>query len=103
MTPEEAATVPPLKRRRRNRTSAVVEKITFTCHHAGNYSSKHSENIPAARLRMNTKASVKCSCSSRIVLTEMEGGECQAMYYWRHEGHGESSILLESRSVPDEV
>jgi hypothetical protein len=94
MTPEEAANVPPLKRRRRNRTSAVVEKVTFTCHHAGNYSSKHSDEIPVARLRMNTKASVKCSCSSRIVLTEMEGGECQAMYYWKHEGHGESSLFF---------
>ena len=38
---------------------------------------------------MNTKQSVKCSCSSRIVLTEVEGGECQVMYYWKHEGHGE--------------
>lgn len=37
---------------------------------------------------MNTKQSVKCSCSSRIVLTEVEGGECQVMYYWKHEGHG---------------
>ena len=90
MTPEEAAAVAPLKRRRRNRTSAVIEKITYTCHHAGNYASKHSEHLPLTKLRMNTKQSVKCSCSSRIVLTEVEGGECQVMYYWKHEGHGKS-------------
>jgi hypothetical protein len=30
-------------------------------------------------------------------LTEVEGGECQVMYYWKHEGHGELAI---ARVVP---
>ena len=92
MDPDQQAVAPPLKRRRRNRTSAVKEKVTYTCHHAGTYSPKHSEDLPATKLRLNTKQSVKCSCSSRIVLTEIESGECQVMYYWRHEGHGKCCV-----------
>ena len=88
MSPEEAASVPPLKKRRRNRTSPILEKITYTCHHAGSYESKHSTSLPQAKLRLNTKKSVKCNCNSRIVLTEMQDGECRAAYFWKHQGHG---------------
>lgn len=35
MDPEEAAKQPPIKKRQRNRTSMVVSKTTYTCHHAG--------------------------------------------------------------------
>lgn len=88
MTPEEAASTPPLKRRRRIRTSAIIEKITYTCHHAGKYSSKHSATLPQTKLRLNTKKSVKCDCTSRIVLNEMDSGICKVVYFWRHERHG---------------
>ena len=97
MTPKEAATAPPLKKRRRLRTSPIQEKITYTCHHAGSYESKHSTSLPQEKLRMNTKKSVKCKCNSRIVLTEMQNGECKAVYFWKHEGHGEYSDPLGDR------
>ncbi|WVF73016.1 hypothetical protein IAT40_007834 [Kwoniella sp. CBS 6097] len=87
MTPEERAAAPPLKTRRRNRVSPVVEKVTFTCHHAGSYESKHSSTLPKEKLRLNTKTSVKCACASRVVLSEMNGGECKVVYHWKHEGH----------------
>ncbi|OCF38142.1 hypothetical protein I316_00366 [Kwoniella heveanensis BCC8398] len=87
MTPEERAAAHPLKTRRRNRVSPVVEKVTFTCHHAGNYESKHSTTLPKEKLRLNTKKSVKCACASRVVLSEMNGGECKVVYHWKHEGH----------------
>lgn len=90
MDPSEAAAVPPLKRRRRNRTSHVVEKITYTCHHAGKYDAKHSDSLPAEKLRMKTKKSVKVGCTSRIVMTFLDDGSVRAQYYWKHEGHGES-------------
>jgi hypothetical protein len=93
MTPDEAANVPPLKRRKRMRTSPVLEKITYTCHHAGSYTSKHSADLPQAKLRLKTKASVKCNCPARIVLTELEGGVCRIVYYWKHDGHGGYSRL----------
>jgi len=100
MTPDEAAHAPPLKRRKRARTSPVVEKITFTCHHAGSYTSKHSTDLPQSKLRLNTKRSVKCNCPARVVLTELEGGACKIMYYWRHEGHGEFGAVT-SRVLAD--
>lgn len=87
MTPEEQATAPPLKRRHRKRTSAIKEKVTFTCHHAGRYEAKHSTTLPREKLRLNTKKSVKCDCPARIVLTELEDGLCKVSYFWRHEGH----------------
>ncbi|EIW72270.1 hypothetical protein M231_04954 [Tremella mesenterica] len=87
LPPEEAVTAPPLKRRRRNRTSPVIEKLTYTCHHAGKYESKHSDQLPADKLRMNTKKSVKCNCTSRIVMSELQDGECNVTYYWKHDGH----------------
>ena len=89
MTPEEAANTPPLKKRRRMRTSPILEKITYTCHHAGSYSAKHSDKLPQNRLRLNTKRSVKCNCQARIVLTELQNGECRVTYFWKHEGHGQ--------------
>lgn len=88
MTPEEAASAPALKKRRRAVTSPVVEKVTYTCHHAGKYSSKHSDSLPANKLRLNTKTSVKCNCPARVVLTETGEGKCTAQYHWKHEGHG---------------
>lgn len=101
MSPEEAATAPPLKRRRRTRTSSIKEKVTFTCHHAGRYEAKHSTTLPREKLRMNTKKSVKCDCPARIVLTEMDEGECKASYYWRHEGHDAyADDELESGRLP---
>ncbi|UOH83599.1 hypothetical protein LQV05_006332 [Cryptococcus neoformans] len=69
MTPEERALALPLKTRRRNRVSPVAEKVTYTCHHAGHYSSQHSVELPKEKLRMNTKKSVK------------------VCYHWKHEGH----------------
>ncbi|WVQ84339.1 hypothetical protein IAT38_006491 [Cryptococcus sp. DSM 104549] len=92
MTPEERALAAPLKTRRRNRVSPVAEKVTFTCHHAGKYESKHSTNLPKEKLRMNTKTSVKCNCASRIVLSEMQNTECRVMYWWRHDGHDPYSV-----------
>jgi hypothetical protein len=89
MTPDEAANAPPLKRRKRLRTSPVIEKITYTCHHAGKYSSKHSSDLPQNKLRLNTKPSVKCNCPARVVLTEVDGGACKVQYFWKHDGHGE--------------
>lgn len=87
MTPEQQATAPPLKRRHRKRTSAIKEKVTYTCHHAGRYEAKHSTTLPPEKLRLNTKKSVKCDCPARIVLTEHEEGPCKVSYFWRHEGH----------------
>ncbi|WVR00199.1 hypothetical protein IAU59_007341 [Kwoniella sp. CBS 9459] len=87
MTPDERAAAPPLKTRRRNRVSPVLEKVTFTCHHAGSYESKHSSTLPKEKLRLNTKKSVKCACASRVVLSEMNGGECKVVFHWKHEGH----------------
>ncbi|WVO12466.1 hypothetical protein L204_100065 [Cryptococcus depauperatus] len=87
MSPEERARAAPLKTRRRNRVSPVAAKVTYTCHHAGTYSSQHSNNLPKEKLRMNTKRSVKCACPSRIVLSEMQTGDCRVCYYWKHEGH----------------
>jgi hypothetical protein len=92
MPPEEAANTPPPKRRRRGRTSPVVEKITYTCHHAGSYSSKHSDLLPKSKLRLNTKTSVKCGCLARIVMNEVEGGDVRVTYYWQHQGHGEWAL-----------
>lgn len=101
MTPEEAASAPPLKRRRRNRTSNIKEKVTYTCHHAGRYEAKHSTTLPREKLRLNTKKSVKCDCPARIVLTEMEEGECKVSYFWRHEGHDAyAEDELESGRLP---
>jgi hypothetical protein len=101
MTPEEQASAPPLKRRRRTRTSAIHEKVTFTCHHAGKYEAKHSTTLPREKLRLNTKKSVKCDCPARIVLTEMEEGECKVSYYWQHEGHDAyADDELESGRLP---
>lgn len=101
MSAEEIASAPPLKRRRRNRTSTIKEKVTFTCHHAGRYEAKHSTTLPPEKLRMNTKKSVKCDCPARIVLTEMEEGECKVSYFWRHEGHDAyADDELESGRLP---
>ncbi|WWD19538.1 hypothetical protein CI109_103999 [Kwoniella shandongensis] len=87
MTPEEKALTAPLKTRRRNRVSPVLEKVTYTCHHAGSYESKHSTTLPKEKLRLNTKKSVKCACASRIVMSEIQSGECRVVYHWKHEGH----------------
>ncbi|KAI9633924.1 uncharacterized protein MKK02DRAFT_38596 [Dioszegia hungarica] len=87
MTPEEAAREPPLKKRNRSRTSAVVHKITYTCHHAGKYESQHNSDLPQERQRMNTKVSVKCGCMSRVVMNEMEDGEIKVAFWWKHNGH----------------
>ncbi|KAK8853123.1 hypothetical protein IAR55_003824 [Kwoniella newhampshirensis] len=87
MTPEERASAAPFKTRRRNRVSPVLEKVTFTCHHAGSYESKHSTVLPKEKLRLNTKKSVKCACGARIVLSENQSGECRVVYHWKHEGH----------------
>ncbi|WVQ73045.1 hypothetical protein IAR50_002608 [Cryptococcus sp. DSM 104548] len=87
MTEEERKLALPLKTRRRNRVSPVAEKVTFTCHHAGTYNSQHSSNLPKEKLRMNTKKSVKCACPSRIVLSEMQAGDCRVCYHWKHQGH----------------
>ncbi|TYJ57082.1 hypothetical protein B9479_002183 [Cryptococcus floricola] len=87
MSEEERKLALPLKTRRRNRVSPVAEKVTFTCHHAGTYNSQHSSNLPKEKLRMNTKKSVKCACPSRIVLSEMQSGDCRVCYHWKHEGH----------------
>ncbi|KAL1409967.1 hypothetical protein Q8F55_003966 [Vanrija albida] len=101
MTPDEVASAPPLKRRRRNRTSTIKEKVTFTCHHAGRYEAKHSTTLPREKLRLNTKKSVKCDCPARIVLTEMEEGGCKASYFWQHEGHDAyADDELESGRLP---
>ncbi|CAK9785989.1 hypothetical protein CC85DRAFT_285681 [Cutaneotrichosporon oleaginosum] len=101
MSPEEAASAPPLKRRRRNRTSNIKEKVTFTCHHAGRYEAKHSTTLPREKLRLNTKKSVKCDCPARIVLTELDEGECKVSYFWRHEGHDAyADDELESGRLP---
>lgn len=101
LPPSEAATAPPLKRRRRNRTSSIKEKVTFTCHHAGRYEAKHSTTLPREKLRLNTKKSVKCDCPARIVLTEMEDGECKVSYFWKHEGHDAyADDELESGRLP---
>jgi hypothetical protein len=101
MSPEEAATAPPLKRRRRNRTSNIKEKVTYTCHHAGRYEAKHSTTLPREKLRLNTKKSVKCDCPARIVLTELDEGECKVSYFWRHEGHDAyADDELESGRLP---
>ncbi|ORY26694.1 hypothetical protein BCR39DRAFT_540463 [Naematelia encephala] len=87
LPPEEAASAPPLKKRRRGRTSNIAEKITFTCHHAGSYNPQHSSDLPKEKLRMNTKKTVKCGCQARIVFTEMNEGDCKVLYYWQHQGH----------------
>ncbi|WVR07775.1 hypothetical protein IAU60_004818 [Kwoniella sp. DSM 27419] len=87
LDPAARAAAAPLKTRRRNRVSPVLEKVTFTCHHAGSYESKHSTTLPKEKLRLNTKKSVKCACASRIVLSEMQDGQCKVVYHWRHEGH----------------
>ncbi|GMK54775.1 hypothetical protein CspeluHIS016_0113610 [Cutaneotrichosporon spelunceum] len=101
MAPEEAASAPPLKRRRRNRTSNIKEKVTYTCHHAGRYEAKHSTTLPREKLRLNTKKSVKCDCPARIVLTELDEGECKVSYFWRHEGHDAyADDELESGRLP---
>ncbi|BEJ11383.1 hypothetical protein CspHIS471_0108050 [Cutaneotrichosporon sp. HIS471] len=101
MAPEEAASAPPLKRRRRNRTSNIKEKVTYTCHHAGRYEAKHSTTLPREKLRLNTKKSVKCDCPARIVLTELDEAECKVSYFWRHEGHDAyADDELESGRLP---
>jgi hypothetical protein len=92
MTADERKAAPPLKRRKRCRTSVVLEKVTYTCHHAGSYTKRHDPSLPQSRQRLNTKSTVKCNCPSRIVMQELEAGVCKAAYYWRHEGHGESPI-----------
>lgn len=68
----------------------MLEKVTYTCHHAGSYTKRHDPSLPQSRQRLNTKSTVKCNCPSRIVMQEVEAGVCKAAYYWRHEGHGES-------------
>ncbi|WRT70328.1 uncharacterized protein IL334_007326 [Kwoniella shivajii] len=87
MNPEERSTAAPLKTRQRKRVSPVLEKVTFTCHHAGTYESKHSTVLPKEKLRLNTKRSVKCACASRIVLSENQSGDCRVVYHWKHDGH----------------
>ncbi|ORX40698.1 hypothetical protein BD324DRAFT_654461 [Kockovaella imperatae] len=87
LTPEEAANAPPLKTRKRTNNTSVYMKITYTCHHAGNYNARHSDVLPEKRLRLKTKQSVKCKCRSRIIFTELHSGECQAVYHWKHDGH----------------
>ena len=72
----------------------MIEKITYTCHHAGKYSSKHSSDLPQNKLRLNTKPSVKCNCPARVVLTEVEGGACKVQYFWKHDGHGGFRALI---------
>ncbi|KAL7418310.1 hypothetical protein Q5752_006768 [Cryptotrichosporon argae] len=84
---DQQSLVPALKRRKRKRTSKVASKITYTCHHAGKYASRHSTTLPREKLRLNTKKSVKCNCEARIVLSEMDDGECKVTYWWKHEGH----------------
>lgn len=101
MTPDERAHAPPLKRRKRMRTSPVIEKVTFTCHHAGSYSSKHDPALPQSKQRLKTKPSVKCNCPARVVFTEIDGGFCRVAYWWKHDGHGESLTL--EPDVNDEV
>lgn len=88
LTPEERADLPMPLRRKRARTSTVAQKITYTCHHAGTYTSKHSDRVPEGKQRLNTKKSVKCGCTSRIVVNEMESGLVHVAYHWRHVGHG---------------
>ncbi|GFZ48565.1 hypothetical protein JCM24511_06313 [Saitozyma sp. JCM 24511] len=87
MTPEEAANTPAPKRRRRAKTSLIVEKVTFTCHHAGSYASRHSDTLPKSKLRLNTKQSVKCGCQARIVSHESQDGDVRVTYFWKHQGH----------------
>ena len=94
MPPEQAANVPPLKTRKRNNTTPVHMKITYTCHHAGKYDSTHSDKLPQGKLRMKTKQSVKCKCTARIMFTVLHSGECQTIYYWKHDGHGEPSCRM---------
>jgi hypothetical protein len=96
LPPEEAAAVPPLKKRKRQRTSPVVEKITYACHHSGTYTSRHSATLPAAKLRMNTKKSVKCDCQAKIIASEMDSGEMRVAYHWRHTGHGALYLSCEA-------
>ncbi|WVW86052.1 hypothetical protein I302_108090 [Kwoniella bestiolae CBS 10118] len=104
MTPEERAAAAPLKTRRRKRVSPVFEKVTFTCHHAGTYESKHSTSLPKEKLRLNTKKSVKCACASRIVLSELQSGECKVVYHWGHEGHDPfSDADLEGGRLPKSI
>ncbi|OCF61215.1 hypothetical protein L486_00861 [Kwoniella mangroviensis CBS 10435] len=104
MTPEERAAAPPLKTRRRKRVSPVFEKVTFTCHHAGTYESKHSTSLPKEKLRLNTKKSVKCACASRVILIEMQSGDCKVVYHWRHEGHDPfSDTDIEGGRLPKSI
>ncbi|WWC71920.1 uncharacterized protein I206_105879 [Kwoniella pini CBS 10737] len=104
MTPEEREAATPLKTRRRKRVSPVFEKVTFTCHHAGTYESKHSTSLPEEKLRKNTKKSVKCACASRVVLSELQTGDCKVVYHWKHEGHDPfSDADLEGGRLPKSI
>ena len=94
MTHEERLSYPAPLRRKRNRTSTVLQKVTYTCHHAGSYTTKHSTRVPYDKQRQNTKKSVKCGCTSRIVVNEMESGLFNVAYHWKHTGHSE---ILASR------
>ena len=94
LTSEEQTSVRPLQRRARKLISPVESKVTFTCHHAGSYKTKHSNAVPKDRLRLNVKTSVKCNCPAKVTLTEMQDGECRVLYVWKHEGHGESQSHL---------
>lgn len=58
------------------------------------YESQHNTDLPQEKLRMNTKTSVKCGCTSRVVMNEMEDGEVKAAFWWKHNGHGEYTSFL---------
>ncbi|WWC64684.1 uncharacterized protein I303_107295 [Kwoniella dejecticola CBS 10117] len=104
MTSEEREAATPLKTRRRKRVSPVFEKVTFTCHHAGSYESKHSTTLPEEKLRKNTKKSVKCACASRVVLSELQSGDCKVVYHWKHDGHDPfSDADLEGGRLPKSI